>query len=211
MAIRTSDSTKFLTAALIEFHKSEVSVPKTASNPFFKSKFADLWTIKSQCDPVLNGLGLVVTQFPGMGDVGQSTLITRLAHTSGEWMEAEMPLLLPKESPQGQGSAITYARRYSYTAILGIVADPDDDAVFVPPTEDNLADVLHESLAQRPAENSGDAATTKQLAYLRSLVKDNGMADADLQVMVSQHCPPWPGELNKLSKGQAGSLIEALK
>jgi len=229
--IRTSDSTKFLTAALVEFHKSEVSIPKTAANPFFKSKYADLWTIKAACDPVLSNLGLVVVQFPGIVD-GQPTLITRLSHgASGEFMEAETPLFMPKDTPQDQGSAITYLRRYSYSAILGIVADPDDDGeramqrdrpksrarasqpVFIPPTtnEDQLADVLHESLAQRSDDSPSDPATGKQLSYLRSLIRDNGMADADTATMVGQHCPPWPGDIAKLNKGQAGKMIELLK
>lgn len=39
-----------------------------------------------------------------------------------------MPLMLAKDDPQGQGSAITYARRYSLMAMLSLVADVDDDA-----------------------------------------------------------------------------------
>ena len=125
--IRTSESTKLVTAALAEFHKAEVSVPKTADNPFYKSKYADLWTIKFKCDPKLNELGLVVVQLPGISDVGDPTLITRLCHVSGEFLEAEARLHLAKDDPQAQGSAITYMRRYAYCAVLGIVADPDDD------------------------------------------------------------------------------------
>ena len=85
------------------------------------------------------------------------------------------------------------------------------EPVFVPPpTEDNLGDVLHESLTQRPAE-AGDAATPKQLSYIRALIRDNGMADADVELMVNQHAAPWPGDVATLSKPQAGKLIELLK
>jgi hypothetical protein len=104
-------------------------VPKNATNPFFDSRYADLFSIKAICDPVLHDQGLVVTQFPGGGESGHCSLITRLAHVAtGEFMEAEAHLPLAKEDPQALGSAITYMRRYAYCAILGIVADPDDDA-----------------------------------------------------------------------------------
>jgi hypothetical protein len=235
MTIRTSDSTKFLVTALIEFHKSEVSVPKSASNPFFKSKYADLWTIKAACDPVLSGLGLVVTQFPGDNGSGP-TLVTRLCHVSGEFMEAETPLFMPKDTPQDQGSAITYMRRYSYSAILGIVADPDDDAeramqrerpkpkatrssgpVFVPPTETDYEEVNGEQIPLSPrmeTTRSGppsDLATPKQVGYLKKLLDEQGFAQEDIVTMVAQHCPPWPDSLRNLTKAQASTMIELVK
>jgi hypothetical protein len=78
--------------------------------------------------------GLAVTQgisfqqgFSDAAAVLHDTLTTSLIHKSGQWIESEMPLHLPKQDPQGQGSAVTYARRYAYMAILGLVADDDDD------------------------------------------------------------------------------------
>lgn len=224
--IRTSDSTKFLIAALAEFHKSEVSVPKSAVNPFFKSKYADLWTIKSKCEPALSEVGLVLTQFPGITDVGQSTLITRLCHTSGEFMEAEMPLLLPKDSPQDQGSAITYARRYAYSAILGIVADPDDDgesamqrsrpaAKPAPEYETVNNEQIPTGQVDNEITRSGPPSTLispKQAGYLRGLLKDAGYLNAgDVAAFVNKEAPPWTDNVNNLSKTQASTLIELLK
>jgi len=78
--------------------------------------------------------GLAVTQgisfqqgFSDNANVLHDTLTTTLIHKSGQWIQSEMPLHLPKQDPQGQGSAVTYARRYAYMAILGLVADDDDD------------------------------------------------------------------------------------
>jgi len=78
--------------------------------------------------------GLAVTQgisfqqgFSDNANVLHDTLTTTLIHKSGQWIESEMQLHLPKQDPQGQGSAVTYARRYAYMAILGLVADDDDD------------------------------------------------------------------------------------
>jgi hypothetical protein len=80
--------------------------------------------------PQLNECGLIVTQLPTAILVDgrpSPALRTRITHAeSGEHLEDVM-LLMGKEDPQGQGSAITYARRYSLMAMLGLVADEDDD------------------------------------------------------------------------------------
>ena len=226
--IRTSDSTKFLTAALGEFHKNDVSVPRSATNPFFKSRYADLWTVKASCDPVLNEHGLVITQFPGISEFGTSTLITRLAHVSGEFMEAETPLLLPKDSPQDQGSAITYMRRYAYCAVLGIVADPDDDAEKAMrrpaskprETQTVAGEEFPSGETDEPITRTGpsnadptkDVCSPKQAGFLRGLLKDAGYLNAaDVAALVNKEAPPWPDSLNNLSKAQASTLIELLK
>lgn len=223
--IRTSESTKFVVTALAEFHKKEVSVPKTADNPFFKSKYADLWTIKFKCDPVLNELGLTIVQFPGISEDGESTLITRLCHTSGEFMEAETRLHLAKDDPQAQGSAITYMRRYAYCAVLGIVADPDDDAEKamrrapakprpVAQTELVNDEVIPTGFADNEIRREGPPSTlasTKQVSYIRGLLRDGGYAEQDIAVLVNTECPPWPDSLNNLSKSQASKLISVLR
>jgi uncharacterized protein (DUF3820 family) len=60
---------------------------------------------------------------------GAPALETRLIHAeSGEQITSHMPLVLTKQDPQSQGSALTYARRYALLAILGLVGDEDDDA-----------------------------------------------------------------------------------
>lgn len=229
--IRTSESTKFVVAALLEFHKNEVSVPKVATNPFFKSKYADLWTIKAACDPVLNELGLVVIQFPGFESVPESvqpTLVTRLCHVSGEFMESATPLFMPKDTPQDQGSAITYMRRYAYSAILGIVADPDDDgeqamqrnkpksrtrsapAQVTPPLGDQLEESLQSVRAERAPETGSDQATSKQLSYLKRLLDDGGYAPSEWSSFIDSVAPPAPEGLHNLSKAQAARLIDHL-
>jgi len=115
-----------LATALNAFQAEVVVVGKDASNPFFKSKYAPLDSIMKAALPVLTKHGLAITQLLDNID-GQSALTTQLLHVSGESISSTMPLLLAKNDPQGQGSAITYARRYSYAAVLGIVIDDDDD------------------------------------------------------------------------------------
>jgi hypothetical protein len=115
-----------LATALVAVQGEMPALKKTANNPFFKSKYVDLATVMENILPILSKHGIALTQFVSNID-GQSALTTTLVHTSGEYMSAQMPLLLPKNDPQGQGSAITYARRYGAMAALGIVADEDDD------------------------------------------------------------------------------------
>jgi hypothetical protein len=67
-----------------------------------------------------NGLAFVQT-------ISDGVLHTRLLHTSGQWIASEHPLPMSGK-PQEIGSALTYARRYSLSALLGIAADEDDDA-----------------------------------------------------------------------------------
>jgi hypothetical protein len=66
--------------------------------------------------------------FPESAEGGRPVLGYRLQHAqSGEKVGGVMPLLLTKQDPQGLGSALTYARRYSLCAVLNLVADDDDD------------------------------------------------------------------------------------
>lgn len=116
-----------LAAALVKAQGEFPSVAKDATNPFFKSKYADLATVVKTASPVLAKNGLAISQFISTGETGNTTLITYLIHSTGQFISHAMPLLIAKQDAQGQGSAITYARRYSYMSVLGLVADEDDD------------------------------------------------------------------------------------
>jgi hypothetical protein len=115
-----------LAPALVAFQADRVPVAKTAVNPFFKSKYADLPEVMQTAQPLLAKHKLAVSQFPTHLD-GVSALRTILLHESGQFIEDVTPILLTKQDAQSQGSAITYAKRYGYMAVLGLVADEDDD------------------------------------------------------------------------------------
>lgn len=108
--------------------QSELTDPKRdAVNPHFKSKYVAIDDLLGAVRPVLNSHGLSIMQVAG-GDGSNITITTILMHESGEYIEYE-PLTLKavKTDPQGAGSAITYGRRYSLSAILGVAWDDDDD------------------------------------------------------------------------------------
>lgn len=134
--MQKSETIGNLAAALTKF-QMEVSNPKnTSKNPQFNSKYAPLDTVINTVKPILGKFGLAFIQSTG-SEEDKIIIKTMLIHESGEWLESD-PLILPayqlkrggeKEfNAQGAGSAITYGRRYSLSAILGISSEDDDDA-----------------------------------------------------------------------------------
>jgi len=94
-------------------------------NPFFKSKYADLNAIREATLSILNKHGFALVQCPSVFE-GQFGLTTEIVHESGEVL-AESFYPIKEGTPQEVGSAITYARRYSWSSMCGICADVDDD------------------------------------------------------------------------------------
>lgn len=121
-----SEQINELATALSKFQGKMITAHKGATNPFFKSTYADLASVVKSASPGLAEEGLSIAQLVGTSNE-QTTLTTLLMHASGQFISAEMPLLIAKQDAQGQGSALTYARRYAYMAIIGMVADEDDD------------------------------------------------------------------------------------
>jgi hypothetical protein len=97
-----------------------------SQNPFFKSKYADLSSVWKACRKPLTDNGLCIIQTTEVDSDG-TYLITTLAHSSGQWIKGKLPIILTKSDPQSLGSAITYYRRYSLSAMCG-VCPADDDA-----------------------------------------------------------------------------------
>lgn len=114
--------------ALIAAQRDMPAVEKDSKNPHYKSDFVSLDHLLAEALPVLHKHGLGIAQFPTHNDLGAPTLTTILFHESGDELSLSMPLFLAKQDPQGQGSAITYARRYALSAALGISSEKDDDA-----------------------------------------------------------------------------------
>ena len=125
--MKTSDNVDKIIPAFIAFQADMPSVPKDGNNPHFKSKYATLGAITEATRPHLAKHGLGYTQFMSNKD-GYQLIVTRIMHTSGQWMEDDGYILNPtKNDPQGMGSAVTYARRYTLGASLGIITEDDDD------------------------------------------------------------------------------------
>ncbi len=108
--------------------QGEMEVAKEdATNPFYKSPYAALPSVIRSSRPCLNKYGLCVIQRIMANGNGTSYLFTRLCHVSGQWMESRMHLLPLKPDMQWMGGAITYAKRYAYSAMIGVVTEEEDD------------------------------------------------------------------------------------
>lgn len=123
--MQTSESINDLSAALAKAQGEITGALKDSANPFFKSKYADLASCWDACRVPLAKNGLAVIQVPETTENGL-TLITTLAHSSGQWIRGSLPVKPKDDTPQAMGSALTYARRYALTAFIGI-AQVDDD------------------------------------------------------------------------------------
>ena len=114
---------------LLSFHMEVGKVRKDATNPHFRSKYADINAVLSVIMPVLTSHGIILTQSPKVLDSGSFTLTTRLcsADDKDDFIESDTPLLLPdKTNPQKYGSALTYSRRYALVSMLNLEATDDD-------------------------------------------------------------------------------------
>lgn len=101
---------------------------KDSINPHFKSKYADLASVWETIRAPLSRNGLSVTQTLGADPNNESTLLyTTLLHSSGQYVGSVQYLLPRDKTPQGLAAALTYARRQSLQAIVGVAADEDDD------------------------------------------------------------------------------------
>lgn len=122
-----SDDSKDLFAALAKAQGEMGAAKKDATNPFFKSHYADLASIWRCCQEVLPRHGLAVLQIPQMMDVAETMVLeTVITHASGQWISGHYKIKPIKDDPQGWGSAMSYARRYSLAAMLSIVTEDDD-------------------------------------------------------------------------------------
>jgi hypothetical protein len=127
MATTKTEDTRRTIADALASAQAELTDPvKDSVNPHFKSRYADLATVLKTVRPVLAKHGIAVTQTTRVEDDGRVLLVTRL-HWGDEEIVGYYPVSPTKNDPQGLGSAMTYARRYTLQAMVGVAADEDDD------------------------------------------------------------------------------------
>lgn len=116
-----------LTVALLKARGEFDPVLKDATNPAFKSKYSSLSSVYAGVDGALLANGILHTCQTGIGEDGRNFAVTRVIHAaSGEWLGSRWKLTPTQATPQGEGSALTYARRYGILSLLGIAAEDDD-------------------------------------------------------------------------------------
>ncbi len=103
----------------------------------YEYKYADLADTFDAIREVLPKNNIATFQCTSRGEDGNFYVYTRLAHSSGQWIESAYPIAVNLEKPQVTGAAYTYARRYSLAAITGIATEEDNDGKEVGDTGTN--------------------------------------------------------------------------
>jgi len=214
-SLKMSESITELAGALIAAQAELPPVPKNKLNPFYKSKYAGLEDVMPVALKVLTKHGLGLVQTVGQDGNGGSSLTTMLVHTSGQWLSDTQPLLLKTADSQGQGSAITYARRYGAMPMLGMVAEEDDDG--------NAASTTAKPTpARKPAAQPStaraapyDGITPAQVKHLRATLTKVFGSDERARVEWMEAVFPKAVKgtmihLGEISKKEASSLIDIL-
>lgn len=128
--MNTSEQINELAGALSKAQAEMHGAKKDATNPHFRSNYADLASVWEACRAALTKHGLSVLQSPRATPQNGSgwcvEVETRLLHTSGQWMADTLTVPVGKADAQGVGSAVTYARRYALSAFVGVAPEDDD-------------------------------------------------------------------------------------
>ena len=172
--IKNRDEDVELFQALLKFQKEISPIVKTETNPFFKSKYADINQMLELVKPVLNDCGLYLEQAPSISEkVGYVSLATRIIHAdSGYYTLCESEVPLVKNDAQAVGSAYTYLRRYQVQAMLGLQAI-DDDA------ESNMV--------RKPTVRLVKAVNPE---VIKAYIKDKNMEPTTVKDAVRKHFKP---------------------
>ena len=117
-----------LAEAMIQVQQTLSPALKDAENTFTNSRYATLHSVMNACRDALLEYGIWLTQYPVSVEANKIGLVTKIVHAeTGQWQASLLTMPLPKNDPQGYGSAMTYARRYGLSALIGIVTESDDD------------------------------------------------------------------------------------
>ena len=176
--------TKEITKALCKFIQEVGTIEEKDTAQY--GNFADLSTVLATVNPVLSANGLAVVHTTKVVD-NKNILITNLLHTSGESISSEM--LLPNNTAGGgnpmhkEGGAITYCRRYSLLAILGLNAGiPDNDGDFANPTQEKVTPITKNKAVGMPQILDKETKDYYLKLIGKLLIKDkqlyNTLADA---------------------------------
>ena len=166
-----SESIGKLSLALSKAQGRMSAAKKDSVNPHFRSQYADLTSVWEACREELSAENLSVVQTLQKHD-DEQYLVTSLIHESGEWIKSYVPLFLSFDGKninlqlQQLGTCLTYLRRYSLSAMIGIVSDVDID------DDGNKANSSY-SISAKKEEKKEDTITKDQIELLESFLKDD--------------------------------------
>jgi len=178
---------KNIATALVKAQKAFGPALKSSTNPHFKSRYADLSACVEAVIEGLNEAGIALIQRTSE-DLSGVTVETVFIHESGEMLECgKLHVPASKQDPQGYGSALTYARRYSLMAACGIAPEDDDGNAATRKTVIEKPSVNENALTDHLAaiEASTDQDSLK-IAYKAAYAACNGNTEWQSKVIAAK-------------------------
>ena len=217
--MRTSEEIDKIAVALVKFQGEVESPKKSIENDAFKKggkalKYADLDAIIKTVTPALAKNGLSQHQFTDTDIENKAVKITTMIlHESGQYFFGDT-LVLPAESfgkfnAQTVGSAITYGRRYSLSAILGIASENDDDANSISGQDKGKQEkqYVKPSAPVEPPMTKEQYAELKELAVAYCTAKGMMTNEAFNETMQLAYTHAGARDINHATAKQADSAI----
>ena len=211
--MKHSEQIDKLSEALAKAQGKIIPAEFDKSNPHFKSRYASLASIMNACRLALSSNGLAVVQSCGVDEAGRMTVTTMLSHESGQWVSGTLTMKSVQESPQGHGSTLTYLRRYSLAAMVGVVADDDDDgqAGSTKPTQ-TYPERAAAAAPKPPAKPAVKLTSADQLREITTLAEQIGHSDrAKILTSVCSIIGRDIASARDLTFDEAAKVIESYK
>ena len=187
-----------LAKGLIAAHKAiDSGVGKNALNETCGRNYADLGAVINAVKGALNDAGIVVIQSPTASTSdGYVHLTTRFVHETGEWMEDTCTAPMPQLDPQGFGTAISYLRRYTLAAMMGLYQRDDDGQSSATSGVQAAAAVAAAKQSKAPksasSETGAAASTLKPAAAGQSAEEGNAENSDDvIPPVVAKRVASW--------------------
>lgn len=187
------------------------------TNPFFKSKYADMASLMRVAREPLSKNGLSIIQRVLTNTANQMYLLTRLCHASGQWIEGKMLINPPKNDVQSIGSYMTYLKRYNWSATVGVTVgeedkENDDDGEAAMPRNQKKEDqakvvAFLEDKAKKPVNETTDIGfiTPAQIREIDKLLFD--LPDVELEATLKY---AKATELSEIPQDKYQGIINAL-
>ena len=195
-----------LVAALFALRNEVGVIAKDANNPFFKSKYADYPAIMEVLQPLFTKHGILWMQPVLQGETPGTVILRNIIYhaTSCETMSFDTEIPIGNNpTPQAFGSAITYGRRYTLSAILNLVVDVDDDG--------NAASGKSTAPAAQgkpPAATDGSKISETQRKKLFAVAKETNWTNDQIHAAIGSK---GFKSVNDLDEGTFSNLIKHME
>ena len=223
MCLTHSQEIEKLATALAKAQGMIEDAVKDSDNPAFKQnnraiKYADLSSVRAAIRKPLSDSGLSYVQFPE-AEGNKVSCETMLMHESGQWIRGKLTMIATQTTPQGVGSAITYCRRYSLMAVIGIAPAEDDDgnAASAKPPQDNYRPEpqrnetpFDDFPGDQPAKVIEPAVSTKAIKMGREVKDCKNLNDLDALKKTSEFTSFWVSA-NAVDRAHVQKAAEAVK